>query len=79
MKKAADHIWSAALVFEVEDNGLEPGNENTEFSHDETISDAHTMHWEELRHHIERCLDLPVETRHRIIARGNSAVASITS
>jgi hypothetical protein len=24
MKKAADHIWSAALVFEVEDNGLEP-------------------------------------------------------
>ena len=59
----------------MEDRGLEPGNENAGSHEEQADSDAHMMHWAELRRQIERCPDLPAEVKRRLIMEREAAAA----
>jgi hypothetical protein len=60
----------------VEDNGLEPGNENTGKSADTQGCAALALHWSELRGLIERCSGLSDEARESLIELGDDAVGT---
>ena len=58
----------------VEDNALEPGNENAGMSTEISECAALALHWSELRALIEGCPDLPTEVRKSLLEVGDASV-----